>query len=184
MKRTLLLSLLALAPMLAQSAQPQAQPQPQPPAPIISPEVHGDHTVTFRLRDPNAKEVFLSREGREADRHAERRSGRVERHTDPLEPDILWLHFHGRRRRLVRPYQSPSMKPNFLFNTQSEVHVPGPASLPWEVNDVPRGEVHHHFYHSAVVGDDRDFYVYTPPGYDAKAKKPVSGFVPPARLQR
>ena len=31
---------------------------------------------------------------------------------------------------------------------------------------MPRGQVHRHFYKSAVAGDERDFYVYTPPGYD------------------
>ena len=62
------------------------------------------------------------------------------------------------------------IKPNYLFRA-SEVHVPGPPSLSWETNVVPRGEVHHHFYKSAVVGDDRDFYVYTPPGYDPRAKQ-------------
>jgi enterochelin esterase-like enzyme len=51
------------------------------------------------------------------------------------------------------------------------VHVPGPASLPWEVNDVPHGVIHHHFYKSAVVGDQRDFCVYTPPGYNPRAKQ-------------
>jgi enterochelin esterase family protein len=51
------------------------------------------------------------------------------------------------------------------------MHVPGPQSLPWELNDVPRGEVHRHFYRSAIVGDDRDYYVYTPPGYDPSGKK-------------
>ena len=30
--------------------------------------------------------------------------------------------------------------------------------------------VHHVLYHSNVVGDDRDFYVYTPPDYDPRAK--------------
>jgi enterochelin esterase family protein len=43
--------------------------------------------------------------------------------------------------------------------------------LPWELNNIPHGEIHHHFYKSAVAGDDRDFYVYTPPGYDSTAKK-------------
>jgi enterochelin esterase family protein len=61
------------------------------------------------------------------------------------------------------------MKPN-LLNTTSQVHVPE-ASLPWEVGDVPHGEVHHHFYKSTVVGDQRDFYVYTPPGYDGRGKQ-------------
>jgi enterochelin esterase family protein len=42
------------------------------------------------------------------------------------------------------------------------VHVPGPSTLSWEMNDITHG-IHHHFYHSKVVGDDRDFYVYTPP---------------------
>jgi len=50
------------------------------------------------------------------------------------------------------------------------VHVQGPPSLPWETNDVPRGEIHHHFYVSSVAADQRDFYVYTPPGYDPAAK--------------
>jgi enterochelin esterase-like enzyme len=50
--------------------------------------------------------------------------------------------------------------------------VPGPATLPWELNDVPHGVVHHHFYKSGVVGDERDYFVYTPPNYDARAKKP------------
>jgi enterochelin esterase family protein len=35
---------------------------------------------------------------------------------------------------------------------------------------VPRGAITRHFYKSAVAGDDRDFYVYTPPGYDARAR--------------
>jgi enterochelin esterase family protein len=50
------------------------------------------------------------------------------------------------------------------------VHVPDP-SLEWEVNDVPHGIVRHHFFKSGVVGDQRDYYVYTPPDYDASGKK-------------
>jgi len=58
-----------------------------------------------------------------------------------------------------------------LLTPGNAVHVPGPSPLPWELNDVPHGEVHHHFYKSAVAGDERDYYVYTPPGYDPSAKK-------------
>jgi len=32
--------------------------------------------------------------------------------------------------------------------------------------------VTHHFYHSALVGDDRDYFVYTPPNYDSRRKEP------------
>jgi enterochelin esterase family protein len=42
--------------------------------------------------------------------------------------------------------------------------------MPWDQADIPHGEVHHHFYHSAIVGDNRDYYVYTPPGYNAAAQ--------------
>jgi hypothetical protein len=71
---------------------------------------------------------------------------------------------------------NPLLVPN-LIDPGNAVHVPGPLSLPWEVNDVPRGEVHHHFYKSAVAGDDRDYYVYTPPGYDPTAQKTIPSFI-------
>jgi len=45
-----------------------------------------------------------------------------------------------------------AIKPNFLYRA-SELHVPGPASLSWEIAAVPHGEIHHHFYKSGVVGD-------------------------------
>ena len=51
------------------------------------------------------------------------------------------------------------------------MHVAGSLSLPWELNDVPHGVTHHHFYKSAVAQDDRDYYVYTPPNYDPAAKQ-------------
>ena len=57
------------------------------------------------------------------------------------------------------------------------MHVPGPLSLPWEVNDVPHGVIHHHFYKSAVAGDDRDYYVYTPPDYDPPRKRHIPFFI-------
>ena len=41
---------------------------------------------------------------------------------------------------------------------------------------VPHGEIHHHFYKSAIVGDNRDYYVYTPPGYDSKAARCIRCF--------
>jgi enterochelin esterase family protein len=89
--------------------------------------------------------------------------------SDPLEPDYYGYSFVSDGVALIDP-SNPLLKPN-LLSTQSMVHVPGPSSLPWEINDVPHGVLHHHFYKSGVVGDQRDYYVYTPPGYDAAAKK-------------
>jgi enterochelin esterase-like enzyme len=176
MKRTLQVFLLVFVAGISrlglpQTPAPNAAPRPQqPPPPMVSPEVLSDHRVTFRLRDPNAKEVVLAREGAKPLAMQKDDQGVWSVTTDPLEPDYYGYTFVADGVGLFDP-SNPLRKPNFLF-VSSEVHVPGPASLPWEVNDVPHGVVHHHFYHSAVVGDNRDYYVYTPPGYDAKTKKP------------
>jgi len=148
----------------------QAPQRPQPPPPLVSPEVHPDNRVTFRFRAPNAKEVMLAREGTEPVRMEKDEQGVWSVTTDPLEPDFYGYSFEADGVRLIDP-SNHLMKPN-LLNTQSMVHVPGPASLPWEINDVPHGVIHHHFYRSGIIGDDRDFYVYTPPAYNPKAKKP------------
>jgi enterochelin esterase-like enzyme len=136
---------------------------------VRSPEVLPDHRVTFRLRAPNAHEVFLAREGGPRLPMEKDDAGVWSVTTPPLEPDLYGYSFQVDGVGLIDP-GNPLMKPN-LLNTQSMVHVPGPSSLPWEVNDVPHGTVHHHFYKSGIVGDERDFYVYTPPAYDPKAGK-------------
>lgn len=148
----------------------EAQQQAPPPV-IISPEVAADRRVTFRFRDPNAKDVKVSLEGRK-DPIAMTKDdqGVWSVTTEPLEPDFYGYTFVADGVGLTDPMNS-ERKPNLLFPS-SEVHVPGPSSLPWELNDVPHGVIHHHFYHSKIVGDDRGFYVYTPPGYDPTAKEP------------
>jgi len=88
--------------------------------------------------------------------------------TDALQPDFYGYSFVADGVSYMDPV-NPLIKPN-LLNPQSMVHVPG-EGLPWEVTDVPRGTVHHRFYHSKIVGDDRDFFVYTPPGYDPASNK-------------
>jgi enterochelin esterase family protein len=85
----------------------------------------------------------------------------------PMEPDIYGYEFVADGVGLIDP-SNPLMKPN-LLHTESAVHVPGPSSLPWEVNRVQHGVIHHHFYHSKIADDDRDFYVYTPPNYGAES---------------
>jgi len=139
----------------------------QPPR-LESPEVHTDGSVTFRFRDPNAKEVVLNREGAKPVAMEKNDEGVWSVTTDALEPDYYGYHFTADGVALSDPSDF-STKPNLNF-TESQVHVPGPPTIPWELNDVPHGEIHHHFYHSKAVGDDRDFYVYTPPGYNPTAR--------------
>ena len=135
--------------------------------PLQSPEVHSDHRVTFRLRAPNAKEVFLDRAGAPRDAMHQDGRGVWSVTVGPLEPDFYGYSFQVDGVNQIDPSNS-ALQPN-LLGPVSMLHVPGPPSLPWEINDVPHGEIHHHFFRSTVVGDDRDFYVYTPPGYQPAA---------------
>lgn len=167
MRRTLLFIFAAVAALAQPVQQPAPQNRPAPPPRLVSPEVHPDRSVTFRFRDPNAKEVILAREGGTRVPMRKDDQGVWSVTTEPLQPDIYGYSLVADGVGLIDP-NNPLMKPN-LLSTQSAVHVPGPPSLPWEINDVPRGTVHRHFYRSGVVGDDRDFYVYTPPGYNSTA---------------
>src|SRR5712672_2275510 len=139
------------------------------PAPVVAASLKTNNRVTFRFRAPNVKEVELSLEGAPKDLTMQKDEQGVWSVTsEPLTPDVYGYSFVADGVHLIDP-SNPLMKPN-LLNTTSQVHVPE-ASLPWEVGDVPHGEVHHHYYKSAVVGDQRDFYVYTPPGYNARGKQ-------------
>ncbi len=163
MKRTSLL----LFALLVKTATGFAQAAPPP---LISPEVHADRTVTFRFRGPNVKEVAVSIEGAAKPLPMQKDDQGVwSVTTKPLAPDYYGYTIIADGVGLFDP-SNHAIKPNFLYRA-SEVHVPGPASLSWEIGAVPRGEIHHHFYKSGVVGDDRDFYVYTPPGYDPRGKQ-------------
>jgi enterochelin esterase-like enzyme len=162
MKRTIL----PLAILLFASTAPAQTPPP----PLISPEVHPDNSVTIRFRAPNDKDVALSLEGVPKPIPMQKDDQGVwSVTTDPLAPDYYGYSIVADGVHMFDP-SNHSIKPNFL-NRASELHIPGPASLSWETNDVPHGEIHHHFYKSGVVGDHRDFFVYTPPGYDPRTKQ-------------
>lgn len=151
--------------LLALSAWAQTPPR----APIVSPEVHPDNTVTFRFRAPNAKVVTLNLEGSKPAPMQLAEGQEVWTYTTPaLEPDIYGYTINVDGVGLMDPNNS-LMKPNLLSNS-SAVHIPG-SGLPWEITDIPHGEVDHHFYKSQLVGDNRDYYVYTPPGYSKSGKR-------------
>ncbi len=137
--------------------------------PLVSPEVHSDSRVTFRLRAPNAKEVRVRLETVGSKAMQKDEQGVWSFTSEPLTPDIYAYSFSVDGVQMTDP-SNPLLKYN-LLNTESQVHVPGPATLAWEISDVPHGVVHRHLYKSAIVGDTRPFLVYTPPGYDPMGKQ-------------
>jgi enterochelin esterase family protein len=163
MKQTFVLSLAFLAGAACGVAQTS------PPS-VVSPDVHADRSVTFRFRAPNDKEVAVTIEGMTNPLPMQKDDQGVWSVTsEPLAPDYYGYSIIADGVGLFDP-SNHMVKPNFLYRA-SEVHVPGPPSLSWEIGAVPHGEIHHHFYKSGVVGDDRGFYVYTPPGYDPRGKQ-------------
>lgn len=144
-----------------------------PPA-IQSPQVNADGTVTFRFYDPGAKQVEMHLEGVRANAPMMRDADGVwSVTTTALAPDYYGYGFVADGAAMLDP-NNTNIKPN-LIQIEDIVHVTGATPELWEVADVPHGVVHHHSYKSGVVGDERDFYVYTPPGYDpnSKTKYPV-----------
>ncbi len=137
------------------------------PTKVVSPEVRPDHSITFRLLAPNAKEVKIDIEGGASTAMTKDDQGVWSFTTQPLAPDYYGYVYNVDGLTVVDP-QNPLQKPN-LLEKSSVVQVPG--GMPWDIADVPHGLIHHHFYRSQIVGDQRDFYVYTPPDYDARSTK-------------
>ncbi len=132
----------------------------------VSPIVHADGTATFQFQAAHAKIVVLELGGIPPTPMRKNAHGVWTITVGPLMPEIYSYTFTVDGTRILDPL-NPWIKPN-LFYSASMFMVPGhPPSL-WEDCAVPHGVLHRHYYHSHVVGDNRDFYVYTPPHYDSR----------------
>lgn len=143
------------------------------PSPIYlkSPEVATSGDVTFRFLAPNAKTVLLIMDDGKQ-RLMQKDTTGVWSFSEKFTPDIYRYTFAVDGNVMPDP-NNAMIKPLFKRALgQSLAHVPGPKSLSWELNDVPHGQLTQHFYKSAIVGDQRDIRVYTPPGYDPARKEP------------
>lgn len=128
--------------------------------------------MTFRFADPGASKVDLGLEGSDPVPMVKGRDGIWTVTTQPLAPDIYGYSFTADGQTRLDP-DNPLTKPNLIWQSNMVI-VPGSPPEAWEVQDVAHGVVHHHFYHSNIIGDNRDYYVYTPPGYaSTKRKLPV-----------
>lgn len=144
---------------------------PAPPTALLSPEVSADRRVTFRLRARNAEKVELSLEGNGRLPMIKGEGGVWTLTTPPLAPDLYGYTFSVDGTSFLDP-ASGEIKTNAL-GPNSMVLVPGTPAEPWEQTNAPHGTVHHHFTASKIAGDQRDFFVYTPPGYQPSKRYPL-----------
>ncbi|MCA9147771.1 MAG: hypothetical protein KDA92_00665 [Planctomycetales bacterium] len=131
-------------------------------AQLISPEVHADRRVTFRIRAPHAQSITI--EGLPTQPlQLTRQDAEIWTGTTLSLPSGLhayYLEIDGNR--LIDPSNRDVKK---WLSLSSQLEVPGHPPHLHELTSVPHGSVHLHTYHSLTTSSEREVYVYTPPGY-------------------
>lgn len=148
-------------------------------APLNSPEVKNDRTVTFRLKAPEANKVDLRGvhilaalgRGREPMPMVKGEDGIWTLTVGPLQPDMYVYQFNVDGVTITDP--SNTVAAFTAMPPYSYVVVHGDAPAYYDAKDVPHGTITRHIYHSNVTNGMRDLYVYTPPGYDPKKNYPT-----------
>jgi enterochelin esterase-like enzyme len=136
-----------------------------PPQPV-SPEVHADRSVTFRVRAPNATNVAVNGEWGGGNKDMTKdENGNWSVTIGPLAPELYGYSFSIDGFQTVDPGNA-AVKPMRSPRT-SILEVPGRPPLRHEFDPtVPHGTVRAHWYQSKALGRRRSLHVYTPPGYD------------------
>ncbi len=151
---------------------PATAPVPLVPPPPKDPTLNADGSATFDLLMPHAERVQVLIEGFakpfEMQRDTKAKEPGHWTYTQAgLPPEFYSYTFLVDGVSIPDPH-NVQVKLS-AFRVQSVFLVPGHEL--WEVRDVPHGVVHQHEYESAIVKRSSRYYVYTPPGFDASAKK-------------
>lgn len=188
MKRILTLAALCCCiPLAAQQAL-------GPGSGLVSPEIHPDHTVTFRYFAPKAIKVevtgdFLPTEKVEVEFNGNKMTydapgvgvlkegkGGVWEYTTPfvVAPDMYNYTFRVDGVSQIDPHNMWVNRDVASLTSVLLVPAAGERSDLYAIHKVPHGTVSKVWYPSATAGFDRRLTVYTPAGYEtSKAKYPV-----------
>ncbi|MCE6987800.1 esterase [Dyadobacter sp. CY323] len=145
---------------------------------VISPEVRDDHTVTFRLKAPDAHKVeltggpiLLALKAKDPLPFVKASDGMWSLTVGPLKPDIYVYRFLLDGVPVVDPNNTFTGTSNQPGYSNLIIHESKPAY--YDAQNVPHGSITRHIYHSDVLNGEREMFVYTPPGYNPKNKYPV-----------
>ena len=180
MKKIFFLSLLLLTGVMA-----YAQQALWGTIPVVSPEVHDDNTVTFRLKAPKAVKVQVTGDFLaptpiqtpngvwEAPGVADLKEGKdgVWEFTtpEPLAPGLYSYSFLVDGLRMMDPGNVYMIR-DVATVTNVFLIGGGRADL-YKVNDVPHGTVSRLWYDSPTLKKTRRLTVYTPAGYETSGKR-------------
>ena len=153
--------------------------------PVVSPEIHSDNTVTFRLKAPKAVSVqvtgdFLPARPIETPRGIweapgiadlkEGRDGVWEFTTsEPLKPELYSYSFIVDGLKMMDPSNVYLIRD--VATVTNVFIIGGDRADLYEVNDVPHGTVRRMWYNSPTLKMDRRLTVYTPAGYETSGKR-------------
>ena len=139
---------------------------------LISPEIHENKTVTFRIKAPKAVKVqvlgdFLSKGVADL---VENKEGVWEYTTpEPLAPELYSYAFVVDGLKVNDPNNVYMIRDVATVN--NIFIVGGERADLYMVNKVPHGSVSKVWYHSPSLGIDRRMTVYTPAGYETSGKR-------------
>ena len=154
-------------------------------APVVSPEIHDDNTVTFRLKAPKAVKVQLTgdflpphtiqtpRGEYDAPGIVDMKEGKdgVWEYTtaEPLKPELYGYAFFVDGLKIMDPGNVYMIRD--VATVTNVFIIGGDRADLYKVNKVPHGTVSKVWYNSPTLGMDRRLTVYTPAGYETSGKR-------------
>lgn len=168
----LLATALFASGLFAQPAPPAAAPAaPAASAAttVVSPEVAADRRVTFRMFAPNATKVSVNGQWDYVSHEMTKNDKGVWSVTlGPIDPSY-WIYYFTVDGVDIADPVNPQVKLR-MRTSASLVSVPADKPALWDPRPgVPHGSLEIVWHDSKVTGDTRNYYVYTPPGYDPTA---------------
>jgi enterochelin esterase family protein len=142
----------------------------------VSPEVHADRKVTFRLFAPKASEVVLMGSPgilefiKKPMPLQKDEKGVWSLTVGPLPPGFYTYGYSIDGGLRMPDPSNPNLELR-RWGATSLFIVPGADKAVFEERRVPHGTVHVNFYDSPNLGSQRMVYVYTPPGYESGRQK-------------
>lgn len=168
-KQLFLISIFILSAFMACQTNAQRQRGPR----VVSPEIHPDNSVTFRVLAPDATKVTLSGNwmagwGTQVEL-AKGDSGIWSVKTEVLAPEFYTYTFNVNGVKTLDNLNPLVVRDGTRY--ENVVIVPGAASDVYTVKDVPHGMISKVWYPSPTLEKNRRMYIYTPPGYAGSSEK-------------
>ncbi len=134
---------------------------------IVSPEIHPDKRVTFRLSAPKAAEVLLNGNWDQGTniKMAKDEAGVWSVTIGPLGEQLWGYSFNVDGLKVLDPGNGEYQRDGNRYDNL--LMISGPGSDLWDFKpEIPHGTVHAIWYPSPILKQkERRIYVYTPPGY-------------------